>query len=189
MAVHFAVKDCRDDSGGAFIYLLDSYSPNKEIGKLPEFELLKKEWKDYRKYRKENDKGWWPRPWDQVYLPGRSADSDRRRRRGDAMKNSPRKPELPMAPLVLEFPHITPRVAAQRSRFMVYGRGNTWLTSWAKRDAARIWRISIPKTSIRLILTQLRDAGVTESVIFPDLDGLGRELSQLWETLKKRRSS
>jgi len=27
---------------------------------------------------------------------------------------------------------------------------------------------------------ELRDAGVTESVIFPDLDGLGREIQQRW---------
>jgi len=27
----------------------------------------------------------------------------------------------------------------------------------------------------------LREAGVTESVVYPDLDGLGRELKQLWD--------
>ena len=31
------------------------------------------------------------------------------------------------------------------------------------------------------IKQQLREAGITESVIFPDLDGLGREMDQLWE--------
>jgi hypothetical protein len=31
---------------------------------------------------------------------------------------------------------------------------------------------------------ELRDSGVTESVIYPDLDGLGREMKQLWEELK-----
>jgi len=27
---------------------------------------------------------------------------------------------------------------------------------------------------------ELRDCGITESVIYPDLDGLGREMKQLW---------
>jgi hypothetical protein len=27
---------------------------------------------------------------------------------------------------------------------------------------------------------ELRDCGVTESVIFPDLDGLGRKIKQIW---------
>jgi len=34
------------------------------------------------------------------------------------------------------------------------------------------------------IRLELRDSGVTESVIFPDLDGLGRELRQLWDDRK-----
>jgi hypothetical protein len=29
--------------------------------------------------------------------------------------------------------------------------------------------------------SELRQAGVTESVIFPDVDGLGRELPMIWE--------
>ena len=31
---------------------------------------------------------------------------------------------------------------------------------------------------------ELRDAGITESVIYPDLDGLGREIKQTWEDRK-----
>jgi len=31
---------------------------------------------------------------------------------------------------------------------------------------------------------ELRECGVTESVIFPDLDGLGREMKQVWEDRK-----
>lgn len=32
----------------------------------------------------------------------------------------------------------------------------------------------------------LKDCGITESVIFPDLDGLGREVKQLWQLFKSR---
>jgi hypothetical protein len=45
---------------------------------------------------------------------------------------------------------------------------------------ARIKVIRIEKESVAEMRVALRDAGVTESVIYPDLDGLGRELKQLW---------
>jgi hypothetical protein len=47
------------------------------------------------------------------------------------------------------------------------------------RDA-RLSAIVIPEQAIATMKSQLRSAGITESVIFPDLDGLGRELNQLW---------
>jgi hypothetical protein len=40
--------------------------------------------------------------------------------------------------------------------------------------------ISIPRGSINRIRQELKDAGITESVVYPDLDGLGRELKQIW---------
>jgi len=33
---------------------------------------------------------------------------------------------------------------------------------------------------ISKIRVDLRQSGVTESVVFPDLDGLGREIKQVW---------
>src|SRR5258708_5894252 len=35
---------------------------------------------------------------------------------------------LPSTPLVLEFPHITRRIAAQRSRFVVFGTDPCWFS-------------------------------------------------------------
>jgi hypothetical protein len=68
---------------------------------------------------------------------------------------------------------------------MVYGDGKDWLTNWAEGKDAPIWRITIPKKSVPAVKIQLRDAGVTESVIFPDLDCLGRELDQFWDSLRR----
>jgi hypothetical protein len=187
MGVHFAVRESLKDSNGAFVYLLDPYRLTDDVDDVPEIDQLEKDWKDYRKHQKKRDKIW-PREWDEVYVPGMHSLSDRKVQSTESGNRKPRKPELPNAPLVLEFPQITRRVAAQRSRFMVYGSDKNWLTRWSEKEASRVWRIFIPKSRTPMIRTQLRDAGLTESVIFPDLDGLGRELNQLWDTLKKRRS-
>jgi len=80
----------------------------------------------------------------------------------------------------LDSPHVTRRVAAQRSRFMIFGTDPTWLAELRKRPDSRIAMISIHASSVVSIKQELRDAGVTESVVFPDLDGLGRELKQKW---------
>jgi hypothetical protein len=90
-------------------------------------------------------------------------------------------PSLPDDLLVLDVPHITRRVAAQRSRFVVFGRKPDWLASKFETTGFPIREIVIDVGSIERIKRQLRDSGITESVIYPDLDGLGRELKQLWE--------
>ena len=86
--------------------------------------------------------------------------------------------------MVLDFPQITRRVAAQRSRFVVFGTDCEFLSKEFKRERSIIKRICIDGTCRRSIRRQLRDSGVTESVIYPDLDGVGREMKQLWEERK-----
>jgi hypothetical protein len=88
---------------------------------------------------------------------------------------------VPRPPLVLDFPLITPRIAAQRSRFIVFGTEPNWLSEEFKKADSTIKVITIASRSRSKIRQQLRDCGVTESVIYPDLDGLGREMRQLWE--------
>jgi len=90
-------------------------------------------------------------------------------------------PFLPDDPLVMEFPHITRRVAAQRSRFIVFGRNLKWLSSRLGKPKFPIMEIIVDSNSKKKIKKQLRDNGITESVIYPDLDGLGREVRQEWE--------
>jgi hypothetical protein len=80
---------------------------------------------------------------------------------------------------------IPPRMRAlirdmEDSRFMIFGTDPNWLAQLSKRSDSKITMISIPAASVVSIKQELRDAGVTESVVFPDLDGLGRELKQKW---------
>jgi hypothetical protein len=162
MGLHFATsgKD-RDDKSDAIVYVLEPYKLMKRMDALPQRKAAKNAWADYVAKHPKADltKG----SWDENYLP------------------SDRKIKLPSLPVLLEFPHFTRRVAAQRSRFMLFGTSHDWLTKEAEHETSPIRGIAIDAGSIPKIRRDLREGGITEAVIFPDLDGLGRELKQLWE--------
>lgn len=65
---------------------------------------------------------------------------------------------------------------------MIFGTDPVWLAELAKKKDSRLVSITVPVGAINTIKRELRDTGVTESVVYPDLDGLGRELKQVWET-------
>jgi hypothetical protein len=64
---------------------------------------------------------------------------------------------------------------------MVFGTDPMWLVTLGRERRSRLRSITIPNSAINRIRQELKDAGITESVIFPDLDGLGRELKHVWE--------
>ncbi len=75
------------------------------------------------------------------------------------------------------------RIAAQRSRFVLFGRDPAYLCDRYNNDnnASRaLVKIEIDKSQIEDIRMELRDSGITESLIFPDLDGVGREIYSEW---------
>jgi hypothetical protein len=168
MALHFAVRNKRNDSEDARVYVLEPYRLVERIEALPDIEVLKQNWKPYVEkhpsYELSED------GWEYSYLP---ADED------DLAELYVIAP-----PLVLNFPHITRRVAAQRSRFIVLGTDPDWLAAEFRRADSCIKEIVVDSGSRHKIRQELRDCGITESVIYPDLDGLGREMKQLWEDRK-----
>ena len=74
--------------------------------------------------------------------------------------------------------HITRRVAAQRSRFMIFGSDPLWVSRLADKRNSRLAAITLSTRAMAAIRAELELAGITESVAYPDLDGLGRELKQ-----------
>jgi len=168
MALHFALRHKADDSHDARVYVLESYRLMDKLEELPDVKLLKEEWKAY--VGKHPSWGLDEDEWEDAYLPGNEEVL--------AEMNVPR------PPLVLDFPLITRRIAAQRSRFIVFGTEPNWLSEEFSKEGSTIRAISIAAASRSKIRQQLRDCGVTEAVIYPDLDGLGREMRQLWEDRK-----
>ncbi len=166
MAMHFALRDKKyDDKEDSRVYVLEAYRLNEQLKQLPDAKVAQEEWKKYVAEHPNDDLD--ADLWEDLYLP--ASDEDR----GEI--------NVPRPPFVLEFPHFNRRIAAQRSRFIVFGTEPTWIADEFKKTDSTIKMIVIPKECRAQMRQELRDCGVTESVIYPDLDGLGREMKQLWE--------
>jgi hypothetical protein len=166
VALHFAVRDkALPATTGSVIYVLDPYWLLKLLDRHPDRKHAIERWKRYCQTHPQRE----PDEWERLYLPGDEEDAD--------------EPLLatPSIPVLWDSPHVSRRVAAQRSRFMIFGTDPSWLSELAKGKGSRLNSVHVPAGSINKIRRQLRDAGVTESVVYPDLDGLGRELRQIWQ--------
>jgi hypothetical protein len=51
---------------------------------------------------------------------------------------------------------------------MIFGTDPSWLSDLGDRKGSRLFSIGIPSSSIAGIKQDLRDAGVTESVVYPE---------------------
>ncbi|MFQ4149745.1 FRG domain-containing protein [Arthrobacter sp. LAPM80] len=77
--------------------------------------------------------------------------------------------------------HNSPRIVAQRGAFTIAGSD---LTALEETEAARnvdglLSRIVIMESEVPIMQKQLSQTGFTESMVFPDLPGLARELSSM----------
>jgi hypothetical protein len=169
IALHFAVRDKQSPvKGGAIIYVLDPYWLMDELDATADRDNAIERWKKYANKDKSVDM----RDWERLYLPADAEDFE------DDLLNTPK------IPLLWDSPHVTRRIAAQRSRFMIFGTDPSWVSNLCEKEEACIGSITLPASVLLRIKQELRDAGITESVAFPDLDGLGRELEQMWKMLR-----
>ena len=98
----------------------------------------------------------------------------------DGIKPSPRADAIDInTPCALYGIHNTPRIVAQRGSFILYGNdvSSMELQKVLELGSDKILRkIVIDGTSKRLIFKQLFNMGISDSVVYPDLDGLSREI-------------
>jgi FRG domain len=99
MALHFAVRNRADDSEDARVYVLEPYTLSKDLDNLSETKRFENRWKAY--VRKHRSYGLNEDNWEDGYLP---ADED-----------ANQELKVPRPPVVLDFPLITRRIAAQRA--------------------------------------------------------------------------
>jgi hypothetical protein len=83
-------------------------------------------------------------------------------------------------PAAIDPPHVDRRLAAQSSRFVIFG-GNRELTKMERTKSDRqrkqhLHMIAIPKGAVPGIQKELYGCGITHSFVFPDLEGLCREI-------------
>ena len=74
--------------------------------------------------------------------------------------------------------HNSPRIVAQRGTFVIFGKDTIPMNKHPKLSGGDqiIRRIDIDKAAKRDMFKALTRMGVSDSVIYPDLDGLGREI-------------
>lgn len=174
MAAHFSMrfKDGRDKQGtDAVVYVLDPHWLGEYIDDMPETKKRRKTWdaKPGSKLIPEDDRDG---EYENIWLPGLKEDFE--------------EDPLPHHPFLLDTEQITRRVASQRSRFMVFGSDRDFLRRILDIKHSRIKTLVIPSDCVTKFQAGIRDCGVTESVIFPDLDGMGRETKQRWHQFKSR---
>lgn len=147
MALHFAVRNKKDDGEPARVYVLEPSRLVDKIDELADVKLAKETWKAYvgkhPSYRLEEDE------WEDLYLP---IDREDRNEMG-----------VPLPPLVMDFPLITRRIAAQRSRFIAFGTDPGWLSEEFKKPDSTIKAVAIAADSRPKIRQELRDCGTHSS--------------------------
>lgn len=180
LALHFAVQDIPSNLGGgggrdldALVYVLNWEKLIEVIQSEFQTEDIPAKWRAYvSDLRQKEATDLEESSYEDAYLP-----TDQKEK--DAF-------EIPMVPLVLDFPRFTRRIMAQRSGFIIFGRDPNFLVNELSRPGSSIKRIRIASENRKTLRQELSDAGITESVIFPDLDGLGRELRREWNDLNIR---
>jgi hypothetical protein len=167
-ALYFGVRDkSRIPESGSVVYVLDPYWLIDHLDSLEDYKQAKKNWNSYRAKYPDQTRECSADDWEKAYVP----DYEQHRKHL----------VLPDVPLLWDAPHVSRRIAAQRSRFMIFGRDFDWLARLFADRNSHLYAITIPRDAINKVKQQLRDAGMAESVLFPDLDGLGREIAQAFE--------
>ena len=89
---------------------------------------------------------------------------------------------MPLEPIAVTPPHISPRIVAQKSRFTLHGRGLDRIKDlWAEDPGARIAKIVLPGDAVPIMRRQLVTVtGLTRASLFPDLDGVAAGIAELW---------
>jgi hypothetical protein len=93
--------------------------------------------------------------------------------------------DLLMSPITVYGSYNSPRIVAQRGGFVLFGKGTTPMEQLFKSDdkypSDCLKKIVISYDKIDEIRTSLFRKGFTESVVFPDLDGLAKELRRMFD--------
>jgi hypothetical protein len=83
--------------------------------------------------------------------------------------------------------YVSPRLTAQRAAFVAFGDYPDELEDFGVREAEKnpsapaLQALVIPKHLAMNVRYELDAAGVAESTLFPDIDGLAKEIARRWD--------
>jgi len=87
-------------------------------------------------------------------------------------------------PIAMYGLHNSPRIVAQRGVFTIFGKA-TAAFDQVYQDGDypddTLVKVEVPTAAILSLLEQLSAVGITDSTIYPDLEGLARELKRFYE--------
>jgi hypothetical protein len=113
-------------------------------------------------------------------------EADRRRVRPWLPERFRKGPVLPDKPLAVVPTHTARRISTQRSCFTVHGKDAHGLDRLvAKRIEPLVVKIIIPSFRVISVRRELESAGIDETTIFPDLEGLSRSLRAKWRSARR----
>lgn len=87
-------------------------------------------------------------------------------------------------PVALFGSHNSPRIVAQQGVFTIFGQNQTPMEQAYRNEKFPLdclIKVTFRTSVIKKIRTSLLNHGVTESVVFPDLEGLAREIKRTFE--------
>jgi hypothetical protein len=87
-------------------------------------------------------------------------------------------------PIALYGTHNSPRIVAQRGVFTIFGKNTTpmeevYVNNNFPQDG--LLKLVIPAQHIAALLKAITSSGITDSVIYPDMDGLAREIKRFFQ--------
>ncbi|HEV8284325.1 MAG TPA: FRG domain-containing protein [Chitinophagaceae bacterium] len=86
-------------------------------------------------------------------------------------------------PVALYGVHNSPRIVAQRGVFMIFGQSKLPMEKvYSKYNFPKncLIKLTIDKSMIQKIKNSIFNHGITESVVFPELDGLAKEIKRIF---------
>lgn len=90
--------------------------------------------------------------------------------------------EFPRNPLAILPSYINPRISNQKSCFTVHGKNRRgFSTLFNENQSARIIQLRFSDSVVEKIKNNIISLGVSETTIFPDLEGLSREIAYEYE--------
>jgi hypothetical protein len=87
-------------------------------------------------------------------------------------------------PIALYGTHNSPRIVAQRGVFTIFGKNTipmeeVYINSNFPQDS--LLKLVIPAQHIAVLLKSITASGITDSVIYPDMDGLAKEIKRFFQ--------
>lgn len=91
---------------------------------------------------------------------------------------------IPQKPVAIFGTHNSPRIVSQRGVFTVFGKEiqpmeNTYVLDSFPQDCLK--KLIFPKAKINSLLNSLTSLGITDSVVYPDLEGLSKEIMRFFK--------